>query len=149
MLEIKHGDLFAFVKEPAVIAHGCNAQGKMGSGFARILRNRFPAAYLAYRKAYLEDGLALGDIVFANTRGFHIANIITQETYGRDKTKVYVHYPAVEQGLKLTKQYASINHLPIHLPFIGGGLANGDCDVLLNIFESVLYDVQATLWILD
>lgn len=147
MLTIRNGDLFENITEPCVIAHGCNAQGKMNSGFAKELRRHHPKAHLAYLKAYHEDGLALGNVIFCNLQKVHVANIITQEFYGRDRSVTYVDYAAVEKGLLRTKQYAHVNRLPILLPFIGGGLANGDHEVLMRIFNNVLHDVQATLWL--
>lgn len=149
MLEIKNGDLFINAGKPAIIAHGCNTKGVMGSGFARRLRNHYPAAFLAYRRAFIEDGLCLGEVIFSVSRGMHVANIITQENFGRNEKTVYVNYDAVKKGLAATKQYAHITHLPIHLPFIGGGLANGDRSILLEIFKEVLYDAPATLWNID
>ena len=147
MLIVRNGDLFKNVTEPCLIAHGCNAQGKMRSGFAKTLRRLYPKAHLAYLKAYHEDGLSLGDVIFCNLQKVHIANVITQEFYGHDKACTYVDYDAVEKGLLRTKQYAHVNRLPIVLPFIGAGLANGDREVLMRIFNNVLHDVQATLWL--
>lgn len=147
MLKMVQGDLFALAPNASIIAHGCNAQGKMKSGFAKELRRRFAGNYLYYRKCYLEDGLNVGDVLFySHTReGTHIANIISQEYYGRDKSVVYVDYINLEKGLNQVKQYACVNRLPIYLPFIGGGLANGDRGVLMEIFKRVFDDVDATL----
>ena len=46
----KQGDLTQ--AEEYIIAHGCNAQGKMGSGVAKAIRREFPQAYSYYRSAY-------------------------------------------------------------------------------------------------
>ena len=62
-IEYRTGDLLE-AAEP-VIVHGCNAQGSMGAGVARAIRDRYPAAYAAYRaahEAYLADRALLGDV---------------------------------------------------------------------------------------
>lgn len=150
MLTVKHGDLFANVKPPALIVHGCNAQGKMASGFARKLRSRFPDAYKVYKAAEEAHGLMMGDINgYTDTDGHIIVNAITQEFYGTDKNVVYVDYEAVEKALGTVARLAAqpLSGVAIHLPFIGGGLANGNRDKLLEIFERVFKDSDATLWL--
>jgi O-acetyl-ADP-ribose deacetylase (regulator of RNase III) len=149
-LKIVEGDLFANVKPPALIVHGCNAQGKMESGFAGKLRNKFPDAYKIYKTAEEAHGLMLGDINgYTDTDGHIIVNAITQEFYGNDKSIVYVDYEAVEKALSTVARFAAQlpGGIPIHLPFIGGGLANGNRDKLLEIFERVFKDSDATLWL--
>lgn len=41
--------------DEVAIAHGCNTQGLMGAGVARLVRNKYPAAYEQYRRA-CDDG---------------------------------------------------------------------------------------------
>lgn len=147
-LKIKQGDLFSNAKAPCVIVHGCNAQGVMASGFADKLRMKFPDAYSCYKKAEKELGLNLGDVsVVSYQDGTLVANAITQEFYGRDKSKVYVDYEAVERALEKVAGYSKQHNIPVHLPFIGGGLANGDRSTLEEIFKRVFEEVDATLWI--
>lgn len=64
-----------------IIAHGCNAQGKMGSGFAKELRNRYPMAYDDYKAYEKEMGfLRIGQIAYsAINDNLIIANCITQK----------------------------------------------------------------------
>jgi O-acetyl-ADP-ribose deacetylase (regulator of RNase III) len=147
MLRIEHGDLFRYPEKDTLIAHGCNAMGVMGSGFAGILRKKHPLNYLAYRRAFEEDGLKLGIIVFTHYER-HIANIVTQEKYGRDKSVVYCDYSAIREGLTLVAIYAACHRLTVVLPMIGGGLANGDHDRLLNIFNGVFEEQDAILFYL-
>ncbi len=151
MLNIVQGDLFGLAPAKSIIAHGCNAQGKMNSGFAKQIRRKFAGNYLYYHRSYLEDGLKAGDVLFYSDQrsGTHIANVISQEYYGRDKSVVYVDYINLTKGLLRVKQYAIVTHLPIYFPFIGGGLANGDHEVLLKIFKKVFDDVDATLCVED
>lgn len=153
MLSIQRGDLFANAKPPCVIAHGCNAQGKMNSGFAKELRLRYPANFLAYASAHLEEGLKLNDVILhmetTEQGDVHIANLITQEFYGYEAGVKYVSEEAVEQTLRIVKDFALKSSLSVHFPFIGGGLGGGDLHVLLDTFKRVFDDYDATLWIND
>lgn len=151
MLIVKEGDLFKDVKGPAVIAHGCNAKGKMGAGFASKLKTYFPQSYLRYLTAHREEGLSVGEYMLSVERwrgvDYHIAHLIVQADYGRDPNVVYVDYDAVESCLGIAAEYAAEAGLPIHFPFIGGGLANGNRDTLMKIFESVFAKQDGTLWL--
>lgn len=147
MLKITYGDLFEYAAENSIIAHGCNAQGVMGSGFAKQLRQRFPIAYLNYRIAFIEGGLELGGYVLVSTKKRHVFNCITQRDYGRDKETVYVDYSAVHKSLSHVAQHSKKYNYPVHIPLIGGGLANGHKDTLIGIFEEVFEDVNCVLYL--
>lgn len=150
-LQKKEGDLFAHATPECVIVHGVNCQGKMNSGFAKQLRERFPDAYKTYKTAETTHGLILGDINgYVDSNGFTIINAITQDRYGRDKDVVYVDYEAVEKSMNIVAGLVFEKggpDYPLHLPFIGAGLANGDEAKLLEIFETAFKDVNATLWL--
>lgn len=137
MLKIVHGDLFEHAVGACVIAHGCNKLGKMGSGFAVEIRNRFPVNFLEYRQLCLNNRLKLGEWLCVHEDGKAIFNLITQETYGNDPNVVYVDYAAVEKGLRAVEWYGRTYNLPIHFPLIGGGKAHGDKQKLMAIFEEV------------
>ena len=151
MLIIKEGNLFEHVKAPGVVAHGCNAKGKMQSGFAKEIRLRFPGNYVTYAEAHAQEGLRLNDVILHAEETpdgtIHIANLITQEDYGRDPGVVYIDYDAIEHTLRIVKDFATKSNLPIHFPFIGGGLGGGGHHRLLSIFNTVFDDYDATLWI--
>ena len=49
-IEYRKGDLFQ--TEIKTIVHGCNAQGVMGSGVAKIIRDKYPKAYDRYVAEY-------------------------------------------------------------------------------------------------
>lgn len=150
-LKIEVGDLFnAAANTDCIIVHGCNAQGKMGSGFAAIVKKLYPYAYKSYMDAHKKKELKLGVVVYAALVGSKgvVANAITQENYGRDG-KLYVDYDAVVDSMQLVRKYALANNLPVHLPMIGGGLGGGDTKRLTAIFQAVFHDVDATLWLKD
>jgi len=150
-LKIKRGDLFAHATSDCIIAHGCNAKGVMGSGFAKQLKELFPEAYEYYKARHRFLRLYLGEIVsyyYANNN-ILIANCITQLGYGRDPTVTYEDYPSVFGTMKDLAGYQKYKapDMHIHLPLIGGGLANGDRDVLLENFIEIFSDSDATLWL--
>src|SRR5215217_4845823 len=95
------GDLF---EAPEIfIAHGCNAQGVMGSGVALGIKNKYPQAYLDYvrfiKSANTLKMSALGHSVITKTSDKVIMNLITQESFGRDGKK-YVNYEAIVDSLE-------------------------------------------------
>ena len=151
MLTVRVGDLFEHARDHCIIVHGVNAVGKMKSGFAKTLRYLYPQAYLAYYQAWKESGLKVGDLIIAvcdqEGRRVHVCHAVSQAFYGRVKGYVYVDYPGLEKALREVVVYAQLTGLPLHLPFIGGGLAQGDRARLKTLFEMLFQDVEATLWV--
>jgi O-acetyl-ADP-ribose deacetylase (regulator of RNase III) len=84
------GDLMTCSEE--YLVHGCNAQGVMGSGVARLIRDKWPKAFRYYRDAYDRGDLKLGTTVWVNVRDKVVINAITQDRYGTDR--VHVDYEA-------------------------------------------------------
>ena len=148
---IKYGDLFENVKHGHIV-HGCNAQGVMGSGFAALIRNKYPVAYQAYMKQ-ADTGYILGEVIpIIVEPNIEIIHAITQEFYGTDR--VHVDYDAVRQAMKGTLHLATIlliESTDVHMPLIGGGLAGGDQSKLISIMDEIFGDaeVSATLWLLE
>ena len=134
MFTVKIGNLFENV-EHGFIMHGCNAQGVMGSGVAKIIRDKYPLAYEKY--AEQAPNYILGEIIPVIVEpNLVIVNAITQEFYGTDR--VQIDYDAVEQACRGVKHLANsgiIKSKDISFPFIGAGLAGGDQGTLLKIFE--------------
>ena len=150
-LVIKHGDLFVEVAKaqgPRVIAHGCNAVGKMGSGFAVEVRRRYPIAYMGYRDAYISDGLYMGDVVYVSVDGeLTIANCITQHYYGKVAGVQYANTEAIRKCLTQVATFCKKQGAALHLPLIGGKRGGLEKDVVITIFKELFDDVDATLWL--
>lgn len=150
-IEYVKGDLFS--TEIQTIAHGCNAQGVMGSGVAKIIKERYPDAFKRYRNQYEKQGvLKLGDIIVVpceyNGKKKIIVNAITQEIFGRDGRR-FVSYDAVSESM------AKINHMfevygtsEVAMPQVGAGLGGGDWNVISAIIESELKNVKPYVYIL-
>src|SRR3989344_5644650 len=104
------------------IAHGCNTQGIMNAGLARVLKKRYPAMYREY-KSYCEAGLFQpGDVHFYRNpekNNPHIINVATQVDLRRGAAKL----EDVRRGLeKLEESYGEWGLTNLALPRIGCGL---------------------------
>lgn len=136
------------VKVKHYIIHGCNAQGVMGSGFAKAIRQHYPEAYEYYRQIYEGVGLTLGQAVVLDCSigldsGVKVANLITQEFYGRTPNKTYVSYSAIEQALEDMMEFVYFDtafgyDVHLHYPKIGAGLGGGDWGKIEAIIDKVV-----------
>ena len=135
MLVYKKGDLLNAHED--VIAHGCNAQGVMGSGVAKAIRDKWPSAYDAYRETYETKGLHLGDVIMCQVGDKLIANCITQENYGRDG-EMYVNYDAISKCIENLLTHCDRNAIEsVAIPKIGAGLGGGDWLLIEGIIKEI------------
>lgn len=128
-----------------IIIHGCNAQGVMNSGVAKLIREKYPTAYETYLtyKPILKS--RLGTVHFTiGDDGKAIGNAITQEYYGRDKNIVYANYNAIRDVFKYINDTFSGDSVAI--PKIGAGLANGDWNIISKIIEEECRDVNIVVY---
>lgn len=153
---ILNGDIYnqEAMNTPRVIVHGCNAQGKMASGFAKTIRDRWPSAYDAYMLEHRLNGLTPGNIIIVPVSpDLIVVNAITQRYYGYDGAK-YVIPEAVGECFKRVSDYVMQNEaetgrkLEIHFPRIGCMLGGGEWEeiepqILSNVDESI----NTVLWI--
>lgn len=151
--EIKYGDLFKSVTK-GYILHGCNAQGVMGSGVAKIVREMYPLAYIEYKNSHTIKGLLLGDIIpVIVSPDIVILNGVTQHLFGRDGGP-YVSYPALRTVLEKSAEIAQsdlVSCSDLHMPLVGGGLGGGNKDFIIEMMEEVYsqVNINATLWLLE
>jgi O-acetyl-ADP-ribose deacetylase (regulator of RNase III) len=144
--------------EPFII-HGCNAQGAMGSGVAKVLFDRYPTVrrtYLAEYERYRANGWKfLGTIHSCPkddpTDPHTIINAITQEFYGRDG-KLYANYEAILDVFEKLNQDCSVagGELPeraVAMPLIGCGLAGGDWKIVSEIIETTATNYQPVVYL--
>ena len=137
-MKIIKGDLFS--TECDIIAHGVNCKGGFGSGVAGQIAKHYPLAKKEYLRKYNDEKWKLGDIqlITINPR-LMIANIATQENYGRAKLQ-YVDYAALKIGLDRVFEFAQDIKLSIAAPMIGAGLGGGDPKKILSIFKDISSD---------
>ena len=123
-----------------IIIHGCNAQGVMGSGVAKALRNKYPAIFNNYKAMCGVQGYnidVMGQVSYYNpTPRLLICNAITQEFYGKDGGR-YASVDAIDRAIQeviiwtselyiLDVCYTTVRddsqYLDIFMPKIGCGL---------------------------
>ena len=153
----KKGDLLQC--EENIIVHGCNRQGVMGSGVAKLIKAKYPSAFDIYYEA-VKSGEHLGSSSFAaQDDGKLIINALTQEYYGRMEGVVYVDYVAIRAVMKdlnwFAEQVASEDqphegyYLAIAMPKIGAGLGGGSWDIIAHIIEEESTSFQPVVYTLD
>lgn len=146
--------------DESYIVHGCNAQGRMGSGVARVLFERYPNVRENYLAAYQRSRLLglpfLGTIELCENTPHIVINAITQEYFGYDG-KLYASYEAIEKCM------VEINHLAagtadttypdlppfdaVAMPLIGAGLAGGSWATISEIIERVSTHFQPVVYL--
>lgn len=151
-----YGNLFDFIGKDNnkydIIIHGCNAQGKMGSGFAKELKERYPGAYDAYMEVHANTGLFVGDVVYyIKNDGVIVANAITQKFYGYDGKK-YASYDAIDQCFIRINDFLmkldNPSSVRLHFPKIASDLGGCDWEVVKKIIEHrITEDVEMHLYI--
>jgi O-acetyl-ADP-ribose deacetylase (regulator of RNase III) len=141
-IEYRNGDLLdTDIKH---ILHGCNARGVMGSGVAKLIRQKWPKAYEDYAVVYNSVGLHLGSYITSiQSDGKIVINGITQETYG--KTGVHISYWAIAN---IIRNLNSDGIKYIAMPQIGAGLGGGDWRVIEAIIENESKRFQPVVYIL-
>lgn len=163
-IEYDNGDL---MQAPELFSiQGCNAQGAMGSGVAKLWRDHDENVFTTYRKVYEESGLKLGQVVPVATRHptraneeVILFNAITQEFYGGDKSIRYASYDGIDRAItEINDQMVVIAGimaangnaigLPrVSLPLIGAGLANGRWPIIAAIIEANSFDFQPVVYL--
>jgi O-acetyl-ADP-ribose deacetylase (regulator of RNase III) len=137
------------------LAHGCNAQGRMGKGFAKLVRDRYPGSFDAYVKKHHESGLAPGDVVPWKGPDRNILNCITQRYYGNDG-RLYADYDAIRTCMR-TIEKAARAHVArrdgifhdepvLGMPRIGTGLAGGDWNVIERILRDEISSIDVVVY---
>ena len=137
MVKYVKGDLLD--SDCAYICHQVNCQGRMRSGIAKQIRERWP---LVYDKYEFRCGLSapeelLGTIDVVNVDNHKIVNIFGQLEYGYDG-KQYTDYDAFRRALTVFS-YLPPKGASIGFPKnIGCGLGGGDWIVISAMIEEIL-----------
>jgi O-acetyl-ADP-ribose deacetylase (regulator of RNase III) len=147
------GDLMAAPE--TFLLHGCNAQGVMGRGVAKLVRDAYPEAYRVYRDAYeaRQDktrGLPLGSYTIWEGDERTVINGITQEFFqGGDADHVYVSYAAVERLFQSLNEEDKVYGKSIAVPRIGAGLARGNWEAIHEIIAETVSNYYVTIYMQD
>lgn len=149
------------------ICHQVNCQGKMGSGVAKQIRDRWPEVYINYQfkcdqawAAEREDPMStisdflLGDIQIVQLEkpnviaGQSVINMFAQEFYGYSGAR-YTSYDAFWNCLHLIKNKIP-NKSTIAFPYnIGCGLGGANWEVIVTMIDVVLKDYDVYIYRLN
>ena len=140
---ILKGDLLETPFE--IIAHQVNCMGKMNSGVAKQIREKFPWAYSDYVTALKQHDadFMLGKSQIIWQDGHSIFNIFGQYDYGYDG-KQYTSYGALNSGFRNAINNYRDNdpddkqQITIAIPYkIGCDRGGGDWSVVKKILEKI------------
>ena len=108
-----------------VIPHGVNCQGKMASGVAKAIKEKWPLVYDEFMKC--ETGAKMLGKAHEVKVGedLYVVNCYTQEYYGRDGRQ-YASVDAVHEALAHVFLFAEYKNLDVHMPKIASGLGGLD-----------------------
>lgn len=121
-----------------VILHQVNCQGKMNSGVAKAIREKWPEVFIKYSEFCSSGNAKLGKCLPVKISDKRVVvNMFSQENYGYDK-KLYTSYDAVNTCLANLKNYMVINgfkslSLPYNMCCCRGG---GDWDVIMALLNA-------------
>lgn len=133
--------------------------GVMGSGVARIVKEKWPLAFREYNVECVEhfkygkEHLLLGhNIIVPCYDGTTIVNCITQHSYGRMKER-YVSYDGVDDCMRQLHVWYGIRMANkqsyIAMPLIGAGLGGGNWGVIEAIIKHRLKDIDVRVYHLE
>ena len=150
MIQLVKGNLLE--SDCYYICHQVNCQGRMGSGIAKQIREKWPVVYQNYmakcnfeHKDYIRPELLLGDIQIVglwedfekDTNHQAVINMFSQYNYGYDG-KRYTSYDAFWGCLGLIKE-AIPKGRKIGFPYgIGCCLGGANWEVIKTMIEQVL-----------
>lgn len=154
-IEVVKGDLLdAFDRgDVNVIGHCCNAQGKMNSGIAKSIRERYEIAYNRYKSFYDTYGSkilghSIGVGIGLESDNKVICNLVAQEFYGYDG-KRYLNYGALASsltGMKLDRKTTDVIGFPY---LMGWDRAGEDFSIVYEMVEFYFKDRNVKFYRLD
>ena len=139
MVEIKTGNVFD--TDAKYICHQVNCKGKMASGVAKEVRERYPVG--------LGTSL-LGQAQFVKVEPNRtIVNCFTQDNYGYDGGQ-YTNIKALKLALSAVAAIAKQDNSKVAMPYKIGCVRGGaDWSVVEPMIEEIFKDVHCELWKLD
>lgn len=158
MITYLTGDATQPVKKPALIMHVCNDVGGWGRGFVLALSKRWPEVEAGYRGLAHTTGYDLARVQYVVAEHDQhkdplviVANMIAQHGTSAAMGPP-IRYDALAACLKEIDDFASRffrgrqEHLTIHAPRIGCGLAGGSWSVVEPLIEHYLKDREVYVY---
>lgn len=152
MVEVKIGNVFD--TDAKYICHQVNCKGKMASGVAKEVRERYPNVYWEYMSIWERSvGLGislLGQAQFVKVEPNRtIVNCFAQDNYGYDGGQ-YTNIKALKLALSAVAAIAKQDNSKVAMPYKIGCVRGGaDWSVVEPMIEEIFKDVHCELWKLD
>lgn len=142
------------IKNTCAIIQQVNAQGVMGSGIAKEIRETWPKVWDEYSAvlgpAYTQGDSGLkhmGRVIITDVEPeLMVISIVGQQFFGRDGSR-YTSYDALDKGFAEIAKLLGGLDIKYHHPAIGSGLGGGWWPTVASIIEEHLGS-NTTLWIL-
>lgn len=124
-----------------ILIHCCNDIGKMGSGVALAIANKWPLVKTKYIQWFnSSDDFALGSVQIVKVdSNIYVGNMIAQKGIKIYNNKVPIRYDAMSKCLERISTVAKKNNLSVHLPYrMGSDRAGGDWNKIESLIEKQL-----------
>lgn len=148
-MEIKNIDGILLDTDAELILHQVNCQGKMNSGVAKAIREKWPIVFEEYHKLFYKDffvvKLGICQTVSVNDTQ-KVINMFSQDNYGYDG-KMYTSYDAINTCLGKVKDYCVKNgYTKIALPYKMCCCRGGaNWDVIMAMIKANFKDSDITI----
>lgn len=152
MVEIKTGNVFD--TDAKYICHQVNCKGKMASGVAKEVRERYPDVYQEYMNIWKQstgfNSSLLGHAQFVKVEPNRIiVNCFAQYNYGYDGGQ-YTNIKALKLALSTVAAIAKQDNSKVAMPYkIGCARGGADWSIVEPMIEEIFKDVHCELWKLD
>ena len=159
MIKVIDGDLFD--SDAKIICHQVNCQGRMGSGVALQVKNKYPEAYTEYKKMCDEfrdcTRYLLGTIQLIPTnldKTQFICNLFAQDNYGYDGKK-YTSTEALKSCFISIRNVLECEHGLLHnakiaMPWkISCARGGANWDEVYHMIDEIFADFEVELWRFD
>lgn len=141
-----------------VIIQQVNAQGVMGSGIAKSIRDKWPVVWDEYSAEIkscpsdTESRTRLGRVIITQVEPeVLVANLVGQQFYGKHEPRHahrYTSYDALD--IAFTKLAGLMRGLdmPLHYPLLGSDRGGAHWPIVKSIIEHRLRNFDHRLWLL-
>ncbi len=156
-IKIENSDLTT--SKADIICHQVNCQGKMGSGVAKAIKEKFPTAYNMYMDICLNRQGTLGAVQMVripnmernNWGDQYVANMFAQYRYGYDGAR-YTEYEAFYNCLEDIRQFAKEHSIvkTIAFPYrIGCDRGGANWKIIFTMIYEVFKDTDFNIEIVS
>ena len=148
LFKLEKGDVTTVTS--GVVPHGVNCQGKMGSGVAKAIKDKWPKVYNVFMNSGTGIDMLGKAVSVPVEENVVIFNIYSQEFYGNDG-KVYASAKAIEESLNVVYIFAKLRELPVIMPKIGSDRGGLDWETeIVPIINKMIetHEVDTTVYFL-